>query len=126
MSLLPYFPLAYSLLTGKYQRGEDAPDGSRLGADKQRKRLDNADFDRIEALESFAADRDVSILDVALGGLAAQPAVGSVIAGATRPEQIRANVASGLWEPTDDDVEALATINTERGPGMGHTSFALR
>ncbi len=126
MSLLPYFPLAYGLLTGKYRRGEDAPDGSRLGADNQRKRLDNADFDRIEALESFAADRDVSILDVALGGLAAQPAVGSVIAGATRPEQIRANVASGLWEPTDDDVEALATINTERGPGMGHTSFALR
>ncbi|QNN54801.1 aldo/keto reductase [Nocardioides mesophilus] len=126
MALLPYFPLAYGLLTGKYRRGEAAPAGSRLGTAAQRHRLDTADFDRVEALERFAADRGVGILDVALGGLAAQPAVGSVIAGATRPEQVRANVSAGLWQPAEDELAELATINTDRGPGMRHASYALR
>jgi aryl-alcohol dehydrogenase-like predicted oxidoreductase len=70
-------------------------------------RLAAADFDKIEALETFAAERDLTLLDVAIGGLAAQPAVGSVIAGATRPEQIEQNVAAGLWEPTPEDLAAL-------------------
>ncbi|CAN5345249.1 hypothetical protein BH18ACT9_BH18ACT9_19070 [soil metagenome] len=65
----------------------------------------------------------MGILDVALGGLAAQPTVGSVIAGATRPEQVRANVAGGLWQPSAEDLKALAPINAERGPGMRHASF---
>ncbi len=123
MGLIAYFPLAYGLLTGKYRRGEQAPAGSRLGVDSQAHRLANADWDRIEALEAYAADRGVGILDVAIGGLAAQPSVASVIAGATRPEQVEANVRAGLWEPSAEDLAVLAEVNAQRGHGMTHASF---
>ncbi len=123
MSLLPYFPLAYGLLTGKYRRGQAAPSGSRLAADSQAYRLQRADWERVEALEAFASERGVGILDVAIGGLAAQPTVGSVIAGATRPEQVAANVRAGLWEPTAEDLVVLDEINARRGAGMTHASF---
>jgi aryl-alcohol dehydrogenase-like predicted oxidoreductase len=123
MSLIAYFPLAYGLLTGKYRRGQQPPEGSRLSADSQAHRLAHADWDRVEALHAFADERRVSILDVAIGGLAAQPAVASVIAGATRPEQVEANVRAGLWSPTHDDLAALAAVNRDRGPGMTHRSF---
>jgi aryl-alcohol dehydrogenase-like predicted oxidoreductase len=126
MSLIAYFPLAYGLLTGKYRRGEAAPEGSRLGNEAQAHRLAKADWDRIDALTSYAEERGVDILDVAMGGLAAQPAVGSVIAGATRPEQVRANVRAGLWAPTAEDLEALAEVNAGRGRGMTHASFTRR
>lgn len=106
--LLPFFPLASGLLTGKYRRGEGAPAGSRLA--KQPDRLAEADFDKIEALEKFAASRDIGLLQVAIGGLAAMPTVSSVIAGATTVDQIEANVAAGTWHPTDEDLGALATI----------------
>ena len=105
VGLLPYYPLAYGLLTGKYRRGEQAPQGSRLSA--QTERLDGADFDRIERLEAYAKERGLSMLQVAIGGLAAQPVVASVIAGATSPEQVAANVEAGRWEPTADDLVAL-------------------
>ena len=108
IGVLPYFPLEYGLLTGKYVRGQAAPEGTRLADPRLAERLlGNADFDRIEALERFAADRGIGILDVAIGGLAAQPAVGSVIAGATKPEQIAANAAAAAWTPTVDDLAAL-------------------
>src|SRR5690625_352520 len=107
VGMLPFFPLEFGLLTGKYVRGKPAPEGSRLSGTRLRARLEGADFDRIEALERFAAERGVSILDVAIGGLAAQPTVGSVIAGATRPEQIAANAAAASWTPTHDDLAAL-------------------
>jgi aryl-alcohol dehydrogenase-like predicted oxidoreductase len=68
----------------------------------------------------------VSLLGVALGGLAAQPAVASVIAGATRPEQVAANVEAGLWEPSAEDLRALDEVNRGRGEGMRHASYALR
>lgn len=126
VGLLPYFPLAYGLLTGKYRRGEAAPKGSRLGHEGQAHRLRDADFDRVEALEAYAAERDLDILTVALGGLAAQPAVASVIAGATRPEQIASNVAAGLWEPSGEDLEALREVNRLPAPGMTHASYSLR
>ena len=126
MSLIAYFPLAYGLLTGKYRRGEDAPEGSRLGAQGQEHRLAGADWDRIGALQAFADERGVDLLDVALGGLAAQPAVGSVIAGATRPEQVASNVRAGLWQPSAEDLDALADINTERGRGLTHRSFTRK
>ena len=126
MSLLPYFPLAYGLLTGKYRRDQAAPAGSRLAADTQAHRLANADWDRVETLEAFAVERGVSILDVAIGGLAAQPTVGSVIAGATRSEQVHANVRAGLWEPSADDLVALDEINSGRGARMTHASFTRR
>jgi aryl-alcohol dehydrogenase-like predicted oxidoreductase len=105
IGFLPYFPLEYGLLTGKYRRDEPAPEGSRLAIEKSR--FENADFDRIEALERFAAERGIGPLDVAIGGLAAQPAVASVISGATKPEQVRANVAAAAWQPTADDLAAL-------------------
>ena len=126
MGLIAYFPLAYGLLTGKYRRGETAPEGSRLAADSQRARLEGADWDRVEALHAFAEERGLSILDVAVGGLAAQPGVTSVIAGATRPEQVEANVRAGLWEPSAEDLAALAEVNSRRGPGMTHASFTRR
>jgi aryl-alcohol dehydrogenase-like predicted oxidoreductase len=105
IGVLPFYPLASGLLTGKYKRDAGAPAGTRLASMPER--LAAADFDKIEALETFAAERDLTLLDVAIGGLAAQPAVGSVIAGATRPEQIEQNVAAGLWEPTDEELAAL-------------------
>ncbi len=83
LGVLPYFPLEYGLLTGKYRRGAAAPAGSRAAA-VAAPWLESADWDRIEALEKYAEQRGVPILDVAIAGLAAQPAVASVISGATR------------------------------------------
>jgi aryl-alcohol dehydrogenase-like predicted oxidoreductase len=103
IDFIPYFPLASGLLTGKYRRGEPAPEGARL----QGRRIDDADYDRIERLEAFARDRGGSLLEVAIGGLAAMPGVVSVIAGATRPEQVRANAEAGNWEPSADELAAL-------------------
>ncbi|WP_166353310.1 aldo/keto reductase [Phytoactinopolyspora limicola] len=110
VGILPFFPLEFGLLTGKYKRGEPAPEGSRLAA--QANRLQHADFDRIEALEQFAADRGLGILDVAIGGLAAMPAVSSVIAGATKPEQIEANARAGAWRPSAEDLAALEALSS--------------
>ena len=106
VGFIPYFPLASGLLTGKYLRNEPPPPGTRLhGREVQPDR-----FDRIERLEAFAAERDVSLLDVAIGGLAAVPGVVSVIAGATQPEQVRANAVAGGWEATADEVEAIRAL----------------
>ena len=107
-SLLPYFPLARGLLTGKYRRGQAAPAGTRLAG--QPEPLERADFDRVEQIETFAADRGLTVLQVAIGGLAAMPTVGSVIAGATKVEQIEQNVAAGRWSPTEEDLAELRRI----------------
>lgn len=104
---LPYFPLASGLLTGKYQRGVAAPADGRIAAWHMDAMLSDANFDKVDALTSFAAERDLSLLQVALGGLASRPAIASVIAGATSPEQIAANVEAGLWSPSPDDRAAL-------------------
>ena len=85
---------------------EAAPAGTRLQS--QAARLESADWDRIEALQAFADARGISLLQLAIGGLAAQPAVASVIAGATRPEQVAANVAAAAWTPTVEDLSELA------------------
>jgi aryl-alcohol dehydrogenase-like predicted oxidoreductase len=108
IGVLPYFPLASGLLTGKYKRGAERPEGTRLT--KRDDVFTDETFDKLEALEAFAAERSLTLLQVAIGGLAAQPAVGSVIAGATKPEQVRANAAAGDWEPTPDDLAALNAI----------------
>lgn len=125
-SILPYFPLAYGLLTGKYERGAAAPDGSRLSLRSQRRRLEGADFDRVDAVARFAGERGLDLLTVALGGLAAQPAVGSVIAGVSRAEQVPANAAAASWVPTSGDLDALAEVNAVPLPGMTHRHYVRR
>jgi aryl-alcohol dehydrogenase-like predicted oxidoreductase len=108
LGVLPYFPLANGLLTGKYKRGEAAPEGTRLVSREDW--LTDRRFDRVEALETYAQSHGASLLEVAIGGLAAKPAVASVIAGATKPEQVAANVAAGSWEPSSSDLEELAAL----------------
>jgi aryl-alcohol dehydrogenase-like predicted oxidoreductase len=122
VGVLPYFPLAYGLLTGKYSSGS-APEGSRLSAEPQRARLAGADLSRVEALQEYAEARGLDLLTVAVSGLAAQAAVGSVIAGVSRAEQVRSNAAAGSWEPTEADLAELATINRTPLPGMTSRSF---
>ena len=108
LGVLPYFPLASGLLTGKYRRDMPAPEGTRLaGRDDV---FTDETFDRLEALDAFASERGITLLEVAIGGLLAQPAVDSVISGATKPEQARSNAAAGEWEPTPEDLAALDAI----------------
>jgi len=108
LGLLPYFPLASGLLTGKYVKDTTPPQRSRLAG--RARMLAEAPWDRIEALRSFAQRRGITMLDVAIGGLAAQPAVGSVIAGATTPAQIRSNASAGDWHPGPDDLTEIDKI----------------
>jgi aryl-alcohol dehydrogenase-like predicted oxidoreductase len=109
VGVLPYFPLASGLLTGKYRRGEQAPEGTRLHGRPQV--ADEATFERLEAAERFAHGRGIELLDVAIAGLAAQPMVASVIAGATKPEQVRANAAAvERWQPSQAELEELNSI----------------
>jgi aryl-alcohol dehydrogenase-like predicted oxidoreductase len=109
IAVLPYFPLASGLLSGKYKRGTRAPEGTRLAG---RERLASEDeWDVIEALEQFAAAREIELIDVAIGWLVAQPAVASVIAGATKPEQVRRNAAAAVtWQPSPDELAELDRI----------------
>lgn len=125
VGLLPYYPLAYGLLTGKYSPGS-APEGSRLARASQQHRLADADFSRVDALQTYAESRGLDLLSVAIGGLAAQDAVVSVIAGVSRPEQVRANVAASAWLPTGEDMSRLDEINRTPLVGMTHRVFARR
>ena len=111
VSFIPYFPLASGLLTGKYRRGEPTPSGTRLeGSDV----LTDEAFDEIERLDEFAGARGHSLLELAIAGLASQPAVASVIAGATQPEQVRANAAAGDWELGEHDLSELSELGRGR------------
>jgi 1-deoxyxylulose-5-phosphate synthase len=109
VGVLPFFPLANGLLTGKYERDVPPPAGTRLG-DRKRDLHEHAPWDAIEGLRAYADRRGLSMLDVAIGGLAAQPAVVSVIAGATSADQLRANAAAGEWEPDAEDLAELDEI----------------
>jgi aryl-alcohol dehydrogenase-like predicted oxidoreductase len=115
MGMLPFFPLASGLLTGKYRRGQAAPEDSRLARWGRADALTDAAFDIVEALESYAEVRGITVLDVAIGGLAAQPAVASVIAGATSREQVMANVRAGQWQPSAADLAELDEITRPGG-----------
>ena len=105
IGMLPFFPLASGLLTGKYTRGETATEGRLAGREIPEER-----WDRLERLRRFADERGISLLEVAIGGLAAMPAVASAIAGATKPDQVRANVKAGEWEPSAEDLAALEAL----------------
>jgi aryl-alcohol dehydrogenase-like predicted oxidoreductase len=108
LGVIPYFPLARGLLTGKYRRGQAGPEGARLSSRDEI--ADARTFDALEQLERYAEERGVSVLEVAIGGLAGQRAVGSVIAGATRPDQIEGNARAARWVPSEDDLRALDEI----------------
>jgi len=100
---VPYFPLESGLLTGKYRRGVPAPEGARL-AEVDDDRLSEERLDRVEALEAFAAERGHTLLELAVSGLLSIPGISSVIAGATSPEQVRANVSAGGWRLTEAEL----------------------
>jgi aryl-alcohol dehydrogenase-like predicted oxidoreductase len=105
IGFVPFFPLASGLLTGKYRRGEQAPAGTRLSG---RDEIATAQqFDLLEALDAYARERGVELTDVAIGALLARPVVSSVIAGATKPDQVQRNAAAARWAPSDDDIAKL-------------------
>ena len=110
LGMLSYFPLASGLLTGKYARGEPPAAGTRLSTmpeDRAAGILSDRNFERVERLTAFAEARDHTVLDLAFAWLAGQPAVASVIAGATQPDQVRANVAAGAWTLTEEELDRL-------------------
>jgi aryl-alcohol dehydrogenase-like predicted oxidoreductase len=102
---VPYFPLESGLLTGKYRRGQPHPEGARLSGRDDR--LTDERLRVVEALEAVATERGMTLLDVAVGGLASIPGIASVISGATTSEQVRANAAAGAWHATEVDLAAL-------------------
>jgi aryl-alcohol dehydrogenase-like predicted oxidoreductase len=106
IAYVPYFPLASGLLTGKYRRGEPAPEGTRLAG----RELEDERLARVEALTAFAEERGHTILELAISALASTPGMGSVIAGATKPEQARANAAAAGWALGAADLEGLTAL----------------
>jgi aryl-alcohol dehydrogenase-like predicted oxidoreductase len=114
LGVLPYFPLANGLLTGKVRRGQEPPAGSRLAS--RPGYITEAKLGRVEALAEWAAGHGVSLLDVAIGALAALPGCASVIAGATTPAQVTANAAAADWIPAPADLAELDKIVPPPGP----------
>jgi len=108
VGFIPFYPLARGLLTGKYTRGQAAPEGTRLAGDAEL--LERAPWDVIEELQKFASARGLSMLEVAIGGLAAQPGVSTIIVGATKPEHVLANAQAVAWEPASVDLAELDQI----------------
>jgi aryl-alcohol dehydrogenase-like predicted oxidoreductase len=116
LGILPYFPLASGLLTGKYRRGEPPPEGTRvsmLPEDRAARVMSERNFDAVDRLAAFASERDHTILELSFAWLAAQPAMTSIIAGATKPEQVRANVAAVDWKLSDDELAELDKLPLE-------------
>jgi aryl-alcohol dehydrogenase-like predicted oxidoreductase len=110
LAYIPYFPLASGVLTGKYRRGEPPQPGTRLA--HYQEAVSDAEFDRVDALTRFAADHDRTLLELAIGWLASLGPVASVITGATKPEQIRANAAASGWRLTEEELAAVTAIVT--------------
>ena len=106
IAYVPYFPLASGLLTGKYRRGAPAPEGTRLTG----REIEDERLARVEKLARFAGERGHTLLELAISALASTPAIASVIAGTTKPEQVRANAAAGSWQLSDQDRQALAAL----------------
>ena len=117
MGILPYFPLASGFLTGKYKRNQQAPEGTRLAGNPQRAQdtLTDRNFDLLETLEEFAAERERTMVELAIAWLLANPAVSSVISGATKPEQVTANAKAADWHLTQEEKAQLDCILEEHG-----------
>jgi aryl-alcohol dehydrogenase-like predicted oxidoreductase len=114
LGIVPAAPLASGLLTGKYKRGEPPPPRSRLAS--RRAPVSDETYDRLDQLTWFANERGISLLQLAIGALAAQPCVGPVITGATAPEQIKSNAEAAEWVPSADDLASLDALRLlERG-----------
>lgn len=115
--ILPYFPLASGLLTGKYRRGTAPPPGTRLASlpsEGQQRALSDRRFDTVEALEAFAVARGRSVLELAMSWLAGLPHMASVIAGATKPEQVHANADAVAWQLTAAERAEIDTLAPAR------------
>jgi aryl-alcohol dehydrogenase-like predicted oxidoreductase len=115
LGLLPYFPLASGMLTGKYKRNAPVPEGSRFAAWKAlgERYANEANFDIVERLEKFSQQRGHSLLELAFSWLTAHPAVSSVIAGATRPEQVEQNAKAADWTLTPEDLAEIDGPTTQ-------------
>jgi len=117
LGLLPYFPLASGLLTGKYKRGEAAAAGTRFAAWKSvsQRYISEKNWSIVEALSNFASERGHTLLELAFSWLLAKPVVSSVIAGATRPDQVEMNVGAANWDLTSADLSAIDQLSREAG-----------
>jgi aryl-alcohol dehydrogenase-like predicted oxidoreductase len=124
MGVIPYFPLASGMLTGKYRRGEEPPAGTRLSAPPEARRaamfkafrdgtLNDRNFDIVEGLEAFAAARGHTLLELSMSWLAGLPNLTSVIAGATAPQHVRANVSAVNWDMTAEDRAEIDRITLQ-------------
>ena len=113
LALVPYFPLASGLLTGKYRKGQPMPTGTRLSDPRFSARFANErNFEVVERLAAFCAERGRTMLELAFGWLLARPYVASVIAGATAPEQVRQNAGALGWQLTADEIAAVDWITS--------------
>jgi aryl-alcohol dehydrogenase-like predicted oxidoreductase len=113
LGVLPYYPLANGLLTGKVRRGSAPAEGTRLAG--RESYITEAKLDTVEALADWSQQHGRTILEVAIGALAAVPGCTSVIAGATSPEQVRANAAAGDWVPSASELAEIDKITTPAG-----------
>ncbi len=113
IGILPYFPLASGMLTGKYSRGVEAPKGTRLSmmGDRAKAAMSDDVFDMVEKLTKFAEERDHTILELAMSWLATLPFISSVIAGATSAEQVKQNAQAASWRLTDEEMKQVAEIS---------------
>jgi len=115
LAFIPYFPLANGLLTGKYRQGQNAPAGSRLQSRRDDRLLTERNLAIVEELIEFSESRGHTILELAFSWLLTRPAVASVIAGATSPEQVRSNAAAAGWKLNDAELAEVGAIVTRSG-----------
>ncbi len=114
MGILPYFPLASGMLTGKFQRGVPPPAGTRLSTlpeDRAARAFDDRAFDVVERLTAFAEERDHTLLELAMSWLACLPRMASVIAGATSAEQVRTNAGAASWQLSEEEMAQVDVLS---------------
>jgi aryl-alcohol dehydrogenase-like predicted oxidoreductase len=120
--MIPYSPLAGGFLTGKYQPNQPPPEGARLAGQQGSRVLNEGNYASLAKLEKFAEDHGHPMVDLAIGWLASQPVVASVIAGATTPEQVEQNVKGGEWHLSEDElteIDEIMGVNQQGGRGRG-------